>query len=231
MTQLGRGCQTSDSWFQIPHFSPCAHLPTSYYGENARLPKPKWQKEEERLGWISRASEAKGWSGTNSFIHLLSIHLFTSVIWKAFVAGPWAAGHGAPGHVAGRDDRAWELVPDWGQGEGRVRAARVELSVQSLARREQSSFWKLQQPCQAVFTFHYRTTCARLTQSCCLTFIRCHSYAYLQCECAPQAVSKMNKLPLVRWWWNSPLVPYEIWKLRFSVLANFCPRVFPFENE
>ena len=85
----------------------------------------------------------------------------------------------------------WELVPDWGRGgwgeggQAGLRAARVELSVQSIARREQSSLWKLVQPCQAVFTFRYWTACARLTQSRHLTFIGCHSYAYLQCKCAP----------------------------------------------
>lgn len=55
----------------------------------------------------------------NQFIYLFSIHLFTSVIWKAFVAGPWAAGHGAPGHIAGRDDRAMRIGARLGAGVGR----------------------------------------------------------------------------------------------------------------
>ena len=121
-------------------------------------------------------------------IHLSFFHSFVHFSYLKSICGwslscrPWSSWS----HSRER----WQSHENWcqtggGGGQAGLWAARMELSVQSIARREQSGFWKLVQPCQAVFTFCYWTTCARLTQSCHLTFIGCHSYAYLQCKCAP----------------------------------------------
>lgn len=55
---------------------------------------------------MSRASEATGWSGTNSSMCLLSFfpfHLFAYVIWKVCMASHWAEGQGAPRPLGERE--------------------------------------------------------------------------------------------------------------------------------